>query len=670
MTVNVDGTKLGRTFEGIGAVSAGASTRLLYDYPDSTRADILDFLFKPKFGAGFQHLKVEIGGGENSTCGSEPSHAITKAEVADPVPTRGYELWLAREARNRNPDVILDALAWSYPYWFSTTWSQDNADYMAAFLKAAKQGWDLDFQWLGACKNEKGYNRNWIVNNLRPTLDKAGFPQVKLHAAENLASDWKIADEVQADAGFSAALDAISVHYPSRADNRTPPSSARNWGKPLWANEEWSETGATWANTIKLARSINKLYPRDLITKHSIWCPIDAIYGPVTGAQATAEPIMYAEVGAMQADTPWSGHYTVWPAIWAVAHTTQFAEPGWNYVTGGCGRPSTASWDGSYVTLKNPATGDYSIIIVTGAATSYTFNLSGGLSTSAIRVWSTNASNAFMRGPDIAPSGGAFTIDCAANSIYSLTTTTGQSKGSRSIPPSGSFPFPYYDNYEGYAAGQTPKYHSDQKGTFEVAADADGKHLKQILPAEGILWHTLDKPVTVFGDMAWTNYDFRAKVFVNAGNVEMCARIGEVTKKRGYRFILSKNGGWQLMADASQLRSGTASGFNGSAWHTVKLSVSGSTIAVSLDGAQLVSLADATRRAGMAGFASSYNANMFDDLMVEPVGANGTIPTGIIGDVRTRGSVKGPAYWDGRVIRLPGEAGDRRLRTDGKTLEP
>jgi galactosylceramidase len=31
------------------------------------------FPFKPKFGAEFQHLQVKIGGGENSSCGSEPS---------------------------------------------------------------------------------------------------------------------------------------------------------------------------------------------------------------------------------------------------------------------------------------------------------------------------------------------------------------------------------------------------------------------------------------------------------------------------------------------------------------------------------------------------------------------------------------------------------------------
>jgi galactosylceramidase len=49
--------------------SAGASTRLLFDYAEPYRSDVLDFLFKPSFGAAFQHLKVEIGGGENSTCG-------------------------------------------------------------------------------------------------------------------------------------------------------------------------------------------------------------------------------------------------------------------------------------------------------------------------------------------------------------------------------------------------------------------------------------------------------------------------------------------------------------------------------------------------------------------------------------------------------------------------
>ena len=81
VAIHLKGSDTGRIFQGMGAVSAGASTRLLYDYEEPYRSDVLDFLFKPDFGAGFQHLKVEIGGGENSTCGSEPSHAITPGRV-------------------------------------------------------------------------------------------------------------------------------------------------------------------------------------------------------------------------------------------------------------------------------------------------------------------------------------------------------------------------------------------------------------------------------------------------------------------------------------------------------------------------------------------------------------------------------------------------------------
>lgn len=48
--VLVDGQSEGRIFDGLGAVSAGASSRLLIDYPEPQRSQILNYLLKPKYG--------------------------------------------------------------------------------------------------------------------------------------------------------------------------------------------------------------------------------------------------------------------------------------------------------------------------------------------------------------------------------------------------------------------------------------------------------------------------------------------------------------------------------------------------------------------------------------------------------------------------------------------
>jgi galactosylceramidase len=41
---------------------------------DPVRSNILDYLFKPNFGASLHILKVEIGGDSQSTDGTESSH--------------------------------------------------------------------------------------------------------------------------------------------------------------------------------------------------------------------------------------------------------------------------------------------------------------------------------------------------------------------------------------------------------------------------------------------------------------------------------------------------------------------------------------------------------------------------------------------------------------------
>ena len=149
----------GRLFEGVGALSAGASSKLLSDYPEEYRNQILDLLFKPKFGASLQQIKVEIGGDVNSTDATEPSHARTRDEFLNPRPEfyqRGYEWMIMAEAKKRNPSIYLDCLEWGCPGWIGngTYYSQDNADYIVAFLKGASQYHNLKFDYTGIW-NEK-----------------------------------------------------------------------------------------------------------------------------------------------------------------------------------------------------------------------------------------------------------------------------------------------------------------------------------------------------------------------------------------------------------------------------------------------------------------------------------------------------------------------------------
>ena len=50
---------MGVALNSVGAQSTAGTARLLYDYPEQQRSEILDYLFKPNYGASFQHLKVE-----------------------------------------------------------------------------------------------------------------------------------------------------------------------------------------------------------------------------------------------------------------------------------------------------------------------------------------------------------------------------------------------------------------------------------------------------------------------------------------------------------------------------------------------------------------------------------------------------------------------------------
>ena len=132
---------------------------LLRDYPSPQREQILDYLFKPNFGANLHILKVEIGGDAQSTDGSESSH------MHDPWTTdysRGYEWFLMQQSKMRNPAISLYGLPWAFPKFVSCNpGTLDNctgnpydrpeqtAAYVTSFVQGAKSVYGYTIDYIG-----------------------------------------------------------------------------------------------------------------------------------------------------------------------------------------------------------------------------------------------------------------------------------------------------------------------------------------------------------------------------------------------------------------------------------------------------------------------------------------------------------------------------------------
>jgi galactosylceramidase len=644
-TIAIDGTGSGRTYEGIGAVSGGGGTSpLLMDYVEPQRSQILDYLFKPNYGAGLQELYVEVGGDGNSTQGSELSHMHTST---DENYYRGYEWWLMEQARARNPAIYLDATAWSAPAWVGNGnfWSQDTANYLSKWIMGAKSAHGLDIDYVG-CRNEKGTNESW-AELFRTTLNSNGLTNVGIHAFDNWgATSWTWATDMNTNATLKAAIYAIGSHTTASFGTQTgtpPPANVIAIGKPIWDTEEHVyEHGFQCA--IDIVGAFNFNYVNSKITKTIYWYLITSFY--------SNEPF-YDDTMAV-ASSPWSGNYTINPALWGYAHVGQFTKTGWKYLDGASGN---FSGGGNYVTMMAPTGGDYSVIAQTSgakAAQNITFNVTGGLSTGAVSVWRSNATAQFQQQPSVTPVNGSFSLSLDANSIYSISTTTGQQKGAATPPAAAAFPFPYYENYDHYAdfqaVGYRPYYHDDIAGGFELyqRPDGSGQCLRQVISQPAQSWAPETNPYTIVGDTGWTNYEVSADVSIEttSGWASLLGRVnstgtGYGTNPNAYSMTMSPTGAYNFYASstssstATTLANGQATLAAGS-WHNMKLVFQGTSIKGLVDGTQVFSVTDSKYSKGNVGLGTAAKTTaLFDNLIVNTVGGTTPPPTVFAQDGQT-----------------------------------
>ena len=267
-------------------------------YPEPQRSQILDYLFKPSFGAAVHILKVEIGGDAQSTEGTEASHMHTRDEERY---DRGYEWsaqhshqqhiyppsihdpalivlltrvcrvtvrWIMREAKARNPELKLYGLPWGFPGWVAEGGSfgltNSTVEYVVKWLTGARTHHGLDIDYVGVW-NEKqlGTRSRQYMVDLHAALRAANLSTV-IVGVDDCCPPWGICPDLAADPEWLSVVGRVGGHYPG---TYTPPACA---ALPIskWASEE---SIGVYTDGPHWSREINRNYQNGNITASIAW---------------------------------------------------------------------------------------------------------------------------------------------------------------------------------------------------------------------------------------------------------------------------------------------------------------------------------------------------------------------------------------------------------------
>jgi hypothetical protein len=672
-SITINGTRRGRVFDGVGAISGGGGTsRLLVDYPPTQQAQILDYLFKRGYGANVQLLKLEIGGDAEATDGAEPSFEHSRGHVNC---NAGYEMWLARQAKERNPHIRFYALQWNGPGWVGNfredPWTKIDIGYLLQWLHCAKT-FRLHIGYLGGWDEHLPHGKitpaimTWF-EELRAALNKHGYGYIKIVGVDSARRSPDVSSLIATHRAFRRAIGVLGYHdicqYPTTGRTCQVPPAAKTSGKPIWA----TEIGALRApnGPAAFARTINNAYIQAKAT--------GILAYPLVSAMPAGMP--EEDRGLVIASQPWSGNYQVSPLTWAMAQTTQFTQPGWLHVAGAAG--SLGPGYGSYAGYEGPRRTLWSLVVqttTTNASQAITVHVTGGLPSKTVQVWSTNLDSSdptqwLTRGSLVTPAGGTFHYTLLPRHVYTFTTTTGQcpptSCGTApTIPPASQMPMPYSTSTRGPDLTGMPWGLEPADGSFEYPKGVTG-YFQQTTVGRPTFWQPLRPlarfPYAVAGDYclgnvpisplqpnnyvpSWcpnptANYTVTATVtFTGASqSAGVIARYYRAITTpiqyfQGYRFMVSQSGSWILYRDYKaptntagpppvKLASGTA-GLNLGNTHTISLTVNGPLLTASADGSQVWQGTDPNPGAyvnGVAGIATSgWYPVHFDDLTISP----------------------------------------------------
>eukprot|EP01084_Bolivina_argentea_P015131 28298_1 len=527
---------LGLMYDGLGGLDAVGGARLLFEYPEPTRTQILDLLFTPNYGANWQILKSEINGDCDSSYGAGSSFLHTRNDNNPNQWNRGTHHWMLQEAMKRNPNIVLYALSWGVPYWVGnqTYLSQDGVNYHINWLLGMIEHYNASYDYIGIW-NEESYTKDYIIE-LKNTIKSTNGLNTLVVASDNKPDP--IIDDMYSNSTIRNSVDVIGVHSNGFS---TPPNHLNTminkYGKKFWNSEnnmldgpypKWNNYAIPWVRT-QIANYINSNGTATILCPFSHSWTLN--YGRSNHGHST-----FIE--------PWSGYYKLGAPFWTQAHITQFTQPGFYFLANpGSNKISSNIYYATYVDIdENKNVKDFSIVITNEDSKAYnlTFELQKGFSVYVnkdLQQWKTIEYDWFSKQDTITvnSSNNQFIVNIPKMSIITISTITTAQHKVYPVPNRFQFPIPFIATFDDQKLGEPGKRLSDLYGAFDVNIDPINSNnyvLKQavpINPGKNAWGHRQNPlPFTTFpSGTNWANYNISARVLCenNKDTIMLCGRI-------------------------------------------------------------------------------------------------------------------------------------------------
>lgn len=369
--IAIDPSVQNQTMEGWGT-SLCWWANVLGGWSEENLSEVLDALYDPEKGLGFNVARYNIGGGENP----EHDHMRAGGEVPGYQPEPGVWDWDADQrqvevlkgAMERGVDIV-EAFSNSAPYWmtksgctagngsgpvFATNNLKEDmyeefADYITEVVKYFDEELGMHFRTLSPINepvdpvwyNGNGqegctFNRasqNRILKEVGKELERKGLT-TELSGPEENSID-KTRDSYRSyDDETKSYISQINTHSYAGKDRTTLKTIAKNEGKTLWMSEygtggDWRESGShdhdgmKWP--LRLADTITKDLNEMQVAAWVYWQAVEGEEGAVNSNHSWG--LIHANF-----ETPGSEEFWLTKQYYVMANYSKFIRPGYQII--------------------------------------------------------------------------------------------------------------------------------------------------------------------------------------------------------------------------------------------------------------------------------------------------------------------------------------------------